>query len=105
MPTNSGYAGGTFNADNAQYDFQTAPQIYTPTAPVGQRWSQLLTDSGIDRGYHNSALLIASGEVRTWFFACPSKPWSWCTRFPGQSKLCDQCQCICERKLSLHSSS
>ena len=65
MPASSGYAGGTFNSDNAQYDFQTAPQIYTPTAPVGQRWSQLLTDSGVDRGYHNSALLIASGEVRT----------------------------------------
>ena len=56
------------------YDFQTAPQIYTPTAPVGQRWSQLLTDSGIDRGYHNSALLIASGEVRTQIFAGSQSP-------------------------------
>ena len=58
-----GYVGGSFDYDNAYENFVTAPQIYTPTAPLGQRWSNLLTDSGIDRGYHNSALLIASGEV------------------------------------------
>ncbi len=59
----AGYIGGTFDYSNAYEAFATAPQIYTPTAPLGQRWSALLTDSGIDRGYHNSALLIASGEV------------------------------------------
>lgn len=59
----AGYVGGTFDYENAYGDFVTAPQIYTPTAPLGQRWSGLLVDSGIDRGYHNSALLIASGEV------------------------------------------
>ena len=59
----TGYVGGTFNNGNAYTKFVTAPQIYTPTAPLGQRWSGLLIDSGIDRGYHNSAVLIASGEV------------------------------------------
>ena len=68
----AGYVGGTFDADNAYGDFVTAPQIYTPTAPLGQRWSGLLIDSGIDRGYHNSALLIASGEVGRILPACLS---------------------------------
>ena len=59
----AGYVGGTFDSDNAYSEFVTRPQIYSPTAAQGQRWSKPLTDSGIDRGYHNSALLIASGEV------------------------------------------
>ena len=59
----AGYTGGTFDSGNAYYEFVTQPQIYSPTAAEGQRWSNPLTDAGIDRGYHNSALLIASGEV------------------------------------------
>lgn len=61
--TCAGYALGAFNSGNGYSQFVTAPQIYTPTAPLGSRWTGLLADSGIDRGYHNSALLIASGEV------------------------------------------
>ena len=59
-----GSAGGTFNMDNSYTNFQTAPQIYDPKAPLGTRWSDSLADSGIARGYHAGALLIASGEVR-----------------------------------------
>lgn len=59
-----GSAGGTFNMDNSYTNFQTAPQIYDPKAPLGTRWSDYLADSGIARGYHAGALLIASGEVR-----------------------------------------
>ena len=59
----AGYVGGGFNTGNAYSNFVTQPQIYTPTAAVNNRWSGLLTDSGIDRGYHNGCLLIASAEV------------------------------------------
>jgi hypothetical protein len=56
--------GGGFGYGNTFTSFQTAPQIYNPLLPIGQRWSGLLTDSGIQRGYHNSAVLLASAEVR-----------------------------------------
>ena len=59
----AGSAGGSFASGNMFSDFRTAPQIYNPTAPLGSRWSDNLTDSGIARGYHTTALLIASGEV------------------------------------------
>lgn len=55
---------GAWNTGNGYSEFVTAPQIYTPTAPLGSRWTGLLADSGIDRGYHNGALLMPSGEVR-----------------------------------------
>lgn len=61
--------GGGFGYGNTFTSFQTAPQIYNPLLPIGQRWSGLLTDSGIQRGYHNSAVLIASGEVSS-MLAC-----------------------------------
>jgi hypothetical protein len=55
--------GGGFGYGNTFTSFTTAPQIYNPALPIGSRWSGLLADSGIQRGYHNSAVLIASGEV------------------------------------------
>lgn len=55
--------GGGFGYGNTFTSFTTAPQIYNPALPIGSRWSGLLADSGIQRGYHNSAVLIASAEV------------------------------------------
>ena len=63
MCTCAGYATGAWNTGNTYSNFSTAPQIYNPSAALGSRWSGPLVDSGIDRGYHNGALLIASAEV------------------------------------------
>ena len=80
----AGYATGAWDTGNTYSNFQTAPQIYSPTAPLGSRWSGLLVDSGIPRGYHNGALLIASAEVGDVYSDVPmpvipwlGKRWSW----------------------------
>lgn len=50
---------------NAYRHFQSAPQIYNISAPLGGWRSDFLAYSGIGRGHHNRALLVASAEVLT----------------------------------------
>lgn len=76
----AGYEGGGWATGNLYSRFQTAPQLYNISAPLGSRWTGLLADSGIGRGYHNGALLIASAEVGSQR-ACHWQSMAWACEF------------------------
>jgi hypothetical protein len=61
----AGYGNTTFTIAQSYADQPiTAPAIYNPSAPAGQRWSRNgLSPSTVPRMYHSSATLMPDGSV------------------------------------------
>ena len=59
----AGGASGTGSAANTGSFGARAAEIYDPRAAVGQRYSGLLANSGLDRLYHSNAFLTINGDV------------------------------------------
>ncbi len=60
--TCAGIAGGAGPNEDDASDGATVGEIYDPSKPVGQRWSQV-ADSMIWRLYHSEAFLTSNAEV------------------------------------------
>lgn len=58
----AGIAGGSGYGFSAANDGATVPEIYDPSAPIGQRWS-IAADSQIWRMYHSTAFLTSNATV------------------------------------------
>ena len=59
----AGGASGTGSAANQGSFGARSAEIYDPRQPVGQRYSGLLANSGLDRLYHSNAFLTINGDV------------------------------------------